>query len=319
MWFKRKPRNRRLGRDQVLDVRLRSSQVRAARTRLAALTLGAVFGTVFGLYLLYRGWDWTLDRLVYKNPAFAIQRTDIETDGNIALDQLRHWAGIRMGENLLALDLARVKRDLEMVPLIQLVSVERILPHTVCIRITERKPVAQVNLPGARPGEATPRAVYHLDASGHVMYPLEPRQRATPANPADEALPVIGGIAPGELQPGRCLNVPQAQAALRLIEAFKESPLAGLVTLKHVEVAAPEVLVVSTGQGSEVTFALTDLKQQLRRWHAIFELGRQTGNTIATLDLAISNNIPLRWFEAAADPSAEPKPVRATHPRKKNV
>ena len=151
------------------------------------------------------------------------------------------------------------------------------------------------------------------------MYPLEPRQRATPTNPGDEALPVIGGITPGELQPGRCLNVPQAQAALRLIEAFKESPLAGLVTLKHVEVAAPEVLVVTTGQGSEVTFALTDLKQQLRRWHAIFELGRQTGNTIATLDLAISNNIPLRWFEAAADPSAEPKPVRATHPRKKNV
>ena len=151
------------------------------------------------------------------------------------------------------------------------------------------------------------------------MYPLEPRQRATPANPADEALPVIGGIAPGELQPGRCLNVPQAQAALRLIEAFKESPLAGLVTLKHVEVAAPEVLVVSTGQGSEVTFALTDLKQQLRRWHAIFELGRQTTNTIAALDLAVSNNVPLRWFEAAAVPPAARRPAKPLRPRKKHV
>lgn len=319
MWFKRKPRNRRLGREQVLEVRLRSSQVRAARTRWAALVLGAVFGTVFGLYLLYRGWDWALDRLVYENQAFAIRRINVETDGDIAVDQLRHWAGVRMGENLLALDLARVKRDLEMVPLIQLVSVERILPHTVCIRITERKPVAQVNLPGAHPGQAGSEVVYHLDAAGHVMLPLEPRQRATPANPADEALPVIGGVAPGELQPGRFINAPQAQAALRLIEAFKESPMAGLVDLKRIEVSAPEVLVATTGQGSEVTFALAELRQQLRRWHAIFELGRQTTNTIATLDLAVSNNIPLRWLEAAAVPSVAPKPAKPLRPRKKHV
>ena len=40
MWFKRKPKNRRLEREQVLDVKLRSSQVRAARSRIFALTLG---------------------------------------------------------------------------------------------------------------------------------------------------------------------------------------------------------------------------------------------------------------------------------------
>ena len=52
MWFKRKPKNRRLGREQVLDVKLRSSQVRAARMRMFALSLGGVFAAVFGLYLL---------------------------------------------------------------------------------------------------------------------------------------------------------------------------------------------------------------------------------------------------------------------------
>ena len=319
MWFKRKPRNRRLGREQVLEVRLRSSQVRAARTRFTALLLGAVFSTVFGLYLLYRGWDWALDRLVYKNQAFAIRRINVETDGDIAVDQLRLWAGVRMGENLLALDLARVKRDLEMVPLVQRVSIERTLPGTVCIRITERKPVAQVNLPIVRPGAAGAVVVYHLDAAGHVMLPLEPRQRAVPANPADEALPVIGGVAPVELQPGRFINAPQVQAALRLIEAFKESPMAGLVDLKRVDVSAPEVLVATTGQGSQVTFALTELRQQLRRWHAIFELGRQTTNTIAALDLAVSNNVPLRWFEAAAVPPVARRPAKPLRPRKKHV
>ena len=59
--------------------------------------------------------------------------------------------------------------------------------------------------------------------------------------------------------------------------AFEQSPMAGLVDLKRVDVSSPEVLVVTTGQGSEVTFGLTDFEQQLRRWHAIFELGQKTG------------------------------------------
>ena len=119
MWFKRKPKNRRLGREQVLDVKLRSSKVRAARTRMTAVSLGIVFATVFGLYMVYRGGEWLLNRLVYENRAFAIEEVDVQTDGIIPVDQLRRWSGIKPGENLLALDLGRVKRDLEMVPLVR--------------------------------------------------------------------------------------------------------------------------------------------------------------------------------------------------------
>src|ERR1039457_240090 len=115
MWFKRKPKNRRLGREQVLDVKLRSSKVRAARTRMTAVSLGVVFATVFGLYLAYRGGEWLLNRLVYENRAFAVEEIDVQTDGIIPVDQLRRWSGIKLEENLLALDLGRVKRDLEMV------------------------------------------------------------------------------------------------------------------------------------------------------------------------------------------------------------
>ena len=55
--------------------------------------------------------------------------------------------------------------------------------------------------------------------------------------------------------------------------------MAGLVDLKRVDVSSPEVLVVTTGQGSEVTFGLTDFEQQLRRWHAIFEDGPEDGQS----------------------------------------
>ena len=319
MWLKRKPKNRRLGREQVLDVKLRSSQVRAARTRLTAISLGAVFATVFGLYLLYRAGDWALNRLVYENKAFAIEELDVQTDGVIAVDQLRRWAGVKPEENLLALDLARVKRDLELIPLVQSVSVERILPHTLRIRITEREPIAQVNVPRPRANGGVELSVYQLDADGWVMLPLDPRQRATPLNQPGDPLPVIGGINANALQPGRRLAAPQVQAALQFLVAFEQSPMAGLVDLRRVDVSSPEVLVVTTGQGSEVTFGLTDFEQQLRRWHAMFELGQKTGSAVATLDLAVTNNIPLRWLEASAVPPAPPKSPKPLRPKKKHV
>src|SRR5258708_7839057 len=131
MWPKRKPKNRRLGREQVLDVKLRSSKVRAARLRVVAIAAGAAFSVVFFLYLTWRTGAWALDRLVYENKAFALQELDLQTDGVIAVEQLRRWAGVQSGQNLFALDLARVKRNLELVPLIQCASVERILPRTL--------------------------------------------------------------------------------------------------------------------------------------------------------------------------------------------
>src|SRR5689334_6953262 len=175
MWFSRKRRNRRNSRVHVLDVKLRSDQLRSSRMRLAALTFGVLFGTVFALYLLWLTGAWVLDRLVYENRAFTIEKVDVQTDGVISTEQLRRWAGVRSGQNLLALDLARVKRDLELVPLVSSVSIERVLPRTLRIRVTEREAVAQINVLRSKPGAAVEVATVHLDADGYVMLPLDPR------------------------------------------------------------------------------------------------------------------------------------------------
>lgn len=318
MWFHRKPKNRRLGREYVLDVKLRSSQVRAARVRLGAIALGVVFAMVFGAYLLWRTGQWALDRLVYDNPTFAIQQIDLQTDGVIGVGQLRRWAGVSTGENLLALDLGRVKRDLELVPLVGSVSVERILPRTLRIRVAEREPIAQINIARLRSSGNADPAVYQLDAEGYVVLPLEPGQRGVPGQGVDQ-LPVISGIDTRELQPGRRIDSPQVQAALQLVLSFERSPMAGLVELKRIDVASPEVLVATTGQGSEITFGLTDLERQLRRWREIFGWGQQRGQVVAALDLAVTNNIPARWLDASAVPPDNPKPPKPLRIRKNHV
>lgn len=314
MWFNRKPKNRRLGRQYVLDVKLRSSQVRAARLRLATVTLGIVFATVLGVYLLWRGGSWALNRLVYENPAFAIEQIDIQTDGVLALDKLKRWADIRPGQNLLALDLARVKRDLEFVSLVQKASVERILPHTLRIRIIEREPLAQVNVLGPRAGGGVEWKTLQLDVDGFVLVPLDATQLPAPAAQLTAPLPVIVMPNTGDLQAGRKVEAPQVQAALQLVDTFDRSPMANLVEISKIDVCAPEVLVVTTQQGSEITFAASNFEQQLLRWQTVFE---RSTKVIASLDLAVSNSIPLRWLEASAAPPASHKPIRT--PRKKHV
>lgn len=318
IWFKRKPKNRRLEREHVLDVKARSSHVRAARKRLAALGLGALLTTALGAGLLWYGGRWALDRLVYQNQAFGIETFDVQTDGVIAIDQLRRWTGIKPGDNLLALDLARVKRDLEMIPWIDSASVERIPPHALRIRVFEREPKAQINVPS--PGaEGIELAVYYINAGGYVMLPLNPRERSAAAVQPAEPLPLLGGINPTDVQPGRRIQTPQVCAALQLLLGFETSPLASLLDLKRIDVSAPDVLTLTTDQGSEITFGLTDLDQQLRRWYEIRQRGQKESKTIATLDLAVSNNVPVRWLDASVAPPSTPKSPRPLRPRNKHV
>ncbi len=303
----------------MLDVKLRSSQVRASRARMAAVALGVVFGVVLGAFLLWRAGQWTLDCLVYENKAFKIDVIDIQTDGVLAGDELQRWSGAHSGENLLALDLAQVKRNLEMVSVIQSASVERILPHTLRIRVIEREPLAQINVPRPRAAGGIELATFQVDADGWVMLPLEPHQRAIPAPPQGEVLPVIGGINSVEVQTGRRIGSMQFQAALQLLLAFERSPLQGLVDLKRIDLSSPDVLVARTGEGSEVTFSLGNFELQLRRWQQIYEQGQKLSKAVATLDLAVSNNIPARWLEASLIPPSTPKAPKPLRTRKKHV
>jgi len=319
MWFKRKPKNRRLGREQVLDVKLRSSQVRAARRRILGMTLGLVFGLAFGVLLTWRAGEWILDRLVYENSAFNIENIDIQTDGDIAVEQLRQWSGAHTGQNLFALDLAGVRRNLLLVSLVQSASIERVLPHTLRVRVVEREPLAQVSLPRPRADGRLEIAQFQLDPEGYIMVPLAAQQRSAGSVSITDELPTISGIKPNEVQAGRRIESPQVKAALELLLTFERSQMEGVTEIKRIDVSASEVIVATTAQGSAITFGLTDFDHQLRRWHEICQMGQQLGRAIATLDLAVTNNLPASWLEASAVPLAISKPPKPVHFRKKHV
>ena len=306
-------------RNVLLDVKLRADQVRATRMRWGAIALTVSFGTIFGLYLIWRTGEWALNHFLYQNKDFAVQQIDVQTDGVVATDQLRRWAGVKPGDNLLALDLGMVKRNLELVPLVKAAAVERVLPRTLRIRVTEREPIAQAYAPQPRAdGRGYDMTVFQVDDEGAVMSPLQLRQRATPLAQAGEQLPTLAGIDPINLAPGKKLDSPQVRAALDLIVAFEHSPMAGLADLRRVDVSSPGVLVATTGQGSEVTFALADFDRQLHRWRFIYDKCQAQNMGIGSLDLAVPSNIPTRLIDARAVVPVTPKAKPSTN-RKRNV
>jgi cell division septal protein FtsQ len=302
-FFKRK--NRAFERRHVLDVKVERRQAIRHRVRVATLAAGLSLGTLFAIYLLWRVGDWSMTRFIYENEAFAIHEIDLQTDGIIAPEQLRRWAGVKKGQNLFALDLARVKRDLELVPAIESVAVERVLPHTLKIRIVEREPLAQIQN-------------YQLDAAGVAMLPLELFQRSIAPQPA-ERCPVITGVSLDEVRAGRPVESPQVRAALKFLTEFAHSPMAPLVDIARVDVSAPDVLQVTTAQQNEITFAPDQFDKQLNRWWLVHTKGQEQSRQIASLDLSVERHIPLRWLDTAAVPPAAAKQKKISPYKKKHV
>ncbi len=315
-WLKGRRRNRRFGeREHLLDVKLRTSQARTARLRVA----GVCVGIVLLLAGAWRGGEWLLDCLIYKNDAFAIQQIDVQTDGVLTSETIRSWAVVKTGQNLMALDLARVQRALEKQPPIQFAAVERVLPRTLKLTVTEREPIAQTMVTQARPAGGVDQYIYDFDEDGYTLQPLDPRWRKAPP-PAGEWLPILVGVAGGDVQLGKQTESPQIRAALQLISELDHSPMAGMVELKTINVAVPEILQVTTSQGAEVTFSLNHFDVQLRRWRLICDQYQKWGRAITWLDLSIANNLPVRSVALnGATPLPPLQPGKPPRTKRKHV
>jgi len=303
-----------------LDTRARAHPLRSLRLRLAAGALGIAAGLVLGLAGVWKGGELALEKFVYQNPRFAIARIFIETDGIIPHDRIQAWAGVQPGQNLLALDLGRINRDLELVPLIRFARVERVLPQHLIIRVREREPVARVTVFTVNPanGLLDPAAVY-LDEQGMVIPPVLRALNASAFDTATRGLPVITGAGDATFRPGRIVESPRILSALAWMREFKASPMAGRAGIRSVDASSDAALLVTTDQGAEVSFSHYSIAAQLARWRGVQELALRRERFVASLDLAVTNYVPAVWLEATNAPPPAPRQETPSPYRRKNV
>jgi hypothetical protein len=167
-------------------------------------------------------------------------------------------------------------------------------------------------------GLLEPSALF-LDEAGMVIPPVLRALNTQAFDTATRFVPTITGVATNTFRPGSIVPSPQIRAALRWIRAFQSSRMAGRVDVRSIDVSSDAVMVVSTEQGSEVTFAYQRFESQLARWWQVYQLGQSRSRALASLDLAVTNYVPALWLDAT---NSEPFSVRPAQPspyRKKNV
>ena len=320
--FKAKKNARKKEKRESLSVKKRGGEERARRVRFVA----TLFGFSMSLFLLtlfgWKGVEFVMREAVYKNPRLAIERIDIETDGVLSPEKIREWARVKKGENLLGLDLSRIKRDLELHPLIENASAEKILPRQLRITITERKPLAVVYLyhSGVTQVQNGLDRVY-LDGAGMVIPPLQTDERNPAADPNPSALPALTGFNPRELSPGAFVDSPQIHAALDLIAQYERSSVASMIEFRSVDLTSPQTLTAHVDPDTEITFATDNFARQLARLQTTLEFARRQNRMLATLDLAVGNYVPARWIEPGTNAPAALPPIRLQNStnRKKHV
>lgn len=98
--------------------------------------------------------------LFLRSPYFAVRSVTVEGCVATSPDEILDLAGIRRGVNVFAVNVDKTRQILECSPLVKTAEVERELPSTIRIKITERTPVALAAAGGK---------LWLVDADGTVL------------------------------------------------------------------------------------------------------------------------------------------------------
>lgn len=136
----------------------------------------------FGLLYAYRFFTAT--------PYFAIKTVEIQGNSRLESREILEMAGLETGGNSLAVSLDEVKASVAANPWIKDVSVTRVLPDSMIIRVEERTPAFWMHYKGT---------LYYADVEGRLVapvttdgfIPLPALEVETGAEDAISALPVL--------------------------------------------------------------------------------------------------------------------------------
>ena len=284
--------NRRKKRPEyLLDVKVqtRGRSLRRLRVATALLTgLGVIVLTGYGICWLAKT---TVHRLVYDNPRFAIRQIVVDDDGVLTPDRVVQFAGVHVGENLLSIDLDRVRSNLEMLPLVRAVEVRRMQPDRLYIRVMERTAVARLRVATRELGDET----FYIDRAGFVMKAIKLPDGTLLQPQTPRPAPVLTGVTLSDTRVGRQVESEQIYRALELLDRLDQAVAGSLLEVQQIDLSKPRQLVLTTGQHTTVKVDVEDFPQQLRRLGVILRWAQQRQKTVQMVDLTVNRGVPVTF------------------------
>ncbi|MGB4598576.1 MAG: FtsQ-type POTRA domain-containing protein [Trichlorobacter sp.] len=120
------------------------------------------YGSRYGLALLVVVLLFAAIKGLMQTTPFPVQKVDVRGVQRLTREEIVTLTGVLPGQNLLSLHLKAVGQQVARNPWVASVRVQRFFPGTLAVSITERQPVAVVNL----------GLLYYLDNQGEPFKPL---------------------------------------------------------------------------------------------------------------------------------------------------
>jgi hypothetical protein len=299
----------------VLDVRVPSSY-RERRIHRREQLLGAlrVGGLTVAAVLALAGGRTVLGRALDHGESLPVREIAVRTDGALTQAQVLAQARVAVGDSLLGLDLAGVRRRLEELPQVASAKVTRQLPDSLAIDLRERVPLAWLRCPEAGVEARNTETGFLVDVGARVF-------RCGISRRADSNLPVIELSDPALLRHGAVLVGDDADAAMEVVRSAGAALPGGGWALDSVELVNSYSVRAVFANGAEATFGTVgtrSLAQQFGDLALAAAKAESLGRTLRTINLIPERNIPVTFAvegaTAAAPAASAPAPPQADQP-----
>ncbi len=284
MWFsERARRGRRRKAAAVEDLRtilaVRGTASRRRRLRRQWISFAILLSVVLAgtAWAILSGVELAGRKLFSENDLFAIRHLEISSDGRLKPWHIREYADLHEGLNLFGVDIERIRSTLESVPVVDAVEVERRLPDTLRIHVTER--VALARIPVRRR-----RFFMGVDREGYVLGPVG----------RGKILPVLRGVRTRGLRPGDVLATPVLRDALYVLDLCETTRLSNYIHIGEMDVSDENVLDLRLDEGTRVLLKRSDLEWRLRKLAALMQHYKQRGWYPAMVDATGDINFTAR-------------------------
>lgn len=249
---------------------------RFARRGLVVLFVAIV--ALVALFAVYQLLAYTGSLFFSRNPAFELKRIEMSSDGRLTPTQLIEYSAIEQGINLFKIDLDSIRNNLQSVPLIESVRIQRQLPDTLSVQVTERIATAQIQ--GKR--RSPP---FLIDRHGVVM----------PTTRSGQSLPMIEGVKLDDLRPGEQVSDASIQYVLEILTAADSLGLGAQVRFDSFDLRYPEFINARLNEGEVFArFPRHSAREKLIRLVRVLQIAREQGRRVKTIDLTPDGrNVPV--------------------------
>lgn len=226
--------------------------------------------------------------LAFWSPLLNVREIAVVGGRHVNASDVAAAAGLDEADNLLLVSPPNVAAKVEELPWVREAKVDRKLPGTVRVRITERRPAVVL-------------------ASGADVWTLDRRGNVLTEGSAKKGLPVITGFTPSTIEAGSKVAQAEVQDALAAWRSLSPRIRAQVVA---VVAPTPERITLSFTDGTQVRFgAARALRAKNQVLRALLTQMRAEGTAAAYIDVRVPANPAISARPpAAAQPTPAPSP-----------